>query len=183
MNITAFAPPPPNVSTVALKAAVAPKNQSLTETPADSFTPSSVAQRSGATIVSASSSFDFLLEPRTLIEYLAQAGKALVTGPPSKVFPEVCLGLRGLEAIAQKLEKAGFKVVTFHSEKTEKELDKNLVQEIEENGSLGFPWNLAIQKSDLTAKELQLAIQKVTGLPSEAFNDYAILMETDGDLF
>lgn len=230
MNITAFAPP--NVSNVALKALVAPKNQSLTETPADSFTPSSVAQRSGGAIVSSPSGFDFLLKPRTLIEYLAQAGKALVTGSPSKVFPDVSLGLRGLEAMTQKLEEEDLTVVTsmmtpeiitrtgqtlteevslalktqglsekqllsaiqeITSHYAEKPLtdvysavalhDSQTAKQIKESYTLGFPGNLAIQKSGITAEELQLVIRKVTGLSSEAFNDYAILMKTDRDLF
>lgn len=225
-------PPPPNVSTVALKAAVAPKNQSLTETPADSFTPSSVAQRSGGAIVSSPSGFDFL-EPRTLIEHLAQAGQALVTGSPSKVFPGVSLSLRSLEAMVQKLEDRGLTVVTsmmtpgimtrtgqtlteqvalalktkgaseenllsalqeITSHYAEKPLpdvylavalhdDSNTAQQIKDNYIFGFPGNMAIQKSGITAEELQRVIQEVTGLSLKAFNDYAILMKTDGNLF
>ncbi len=94
---------------MALKAPAAPKNQSLTETPADTFTPSSVAQRSGSTIVSGSFDLQCLLRPKTLAEYLAKAGELLLVDTTSFAdhFESSTRSIAGLKAMAEKLEEAG----------------------------------------------------------------------------
>jgi len=114
MNITAFAPLP-NVSTVALKAAVAPKNQSLTETPADSFTPSSVAERSGATIIAFGETFPFV-QPEALIGQLAKWGKLLLSEEVTQKVDTSIIGklTRDAMGLQRAIEELNGKGVTFY---------------------------------------------------------------------